>query len=618
MRRGEQLGHDEINALLGADGMREVYLPEDPRRRVRVMRKSRRRRLRAGLLATAFLSVACSAAPPEPADTVLHGGNIVTLDPELPVAAAVAVRDGRIVAVGSDAEVLRFSGPETAAIDLGGRSVVPGLADNHFHGVGGGPGVDLSAARTLQQVLEAIATRVAAAAPDDIIVTNSDWHEGQLAEQRLPLRGDLDTAAPDHPVVVVRGGHEYVLNSAALRFWDIDESTPEPEGGRIGRYADGRLNGELVDRAKSLARVREGRGDGGRGGSGGRGDPGAVSGSGNGAERALRALADSHARLNAVGLTSVRYAGASPALYEQLRELQRRGELTIRANLLFRVPADPERVADTLSAWSVGPDDGDDWVRVGGIKLGVDGGFEGGWMTAPYEEPWGEGGTFYGLQTAPRDAYIGTVAELNRHGWRVATHAVGDAAIDLVLEAYGAADAERPIAGRRWVIEHGFVPRPDQFGRMRELELLVAAQDHLYVAAPSLVNYWGRQRAEWVTPVRAYLDAGIRVSSGTDAPVIPYNPWWTLYHFSTRDTISAGVTGADQAVGREEALRLATVENAYLTFEEESKGTLEVGKLADMLVLDDDFLSVADEVIEDMRVLLTIVGGRIVYRAPDW
>ena len=144
------------------------------------------------------------------------------------------------------------------------------------------------------------------------------------------------------------------------------------------------------------------------------------------------------------------------------------------------------------------------------------------------------------------------------------------------------------------------------------------ADNHFHVAAPSLVHYWGRERAEWVTPARAYLDAGIRVSSGTDAPVIPYNPWWTLYHFSTRDTISAGVTGADQAVGREEALRLATVENAYLTFEEGAKGTLEVGKLADMLVLDDDFLTAADEVIEDMRVLLTIVGGRIVYRATAW
>jgi hypothetical protein len=529
----------------------------------------------------------------------LHGGNIVTLDSGLPVAEAVAVRGGRIVAVGSDAEVLLFSGPETEEIDLGGRSVIPGLADNHFHGVGGGDGVDLSEARTLREVLLKIADRVSDSEPGDVILTNSDWHEGQLVEQRLPLRDDLDTVASDHPVVVVRGGHEYVLNSSALRFWGIDESTPAPEGGRIGRYPDGRLNGELVDRAKSLAQVSR--------------PPGRAAGGDR-----LQALAEEHRELNAAGLTSVRYAGASPAVYEQLRELQRRGELTVRASVLFRVSSQPERVDEILSGWSVGPDDGDYWVRVSGIKLGVDGGFEGGWMTEPYEEPWGDGGTFRGLQTVPSDAYVGTVIELNRKGWRVATHAVGDAAIDLVLEAYGAANADRSITGRRWVIEHAFVPRSDQFDRIRELGVLISAQDHLYVAAPSLVHYWGRKRAEWVTPVRAYLDAGIHVSTGTDAPVIPYNPWWTLFHFSTRNTISAGIMGSDQAVSREEALRLATVENAFLTFEEESKGVLTVGMLADMVVLEDDFLTIADEGIEDMRVLCTIVDGRIVYRDPDW
>ena len=574
------------------------------------------------LLALTMSMAGCTGAAREPADTVLLGARIVTLDANLPVAEALAIRDGRIVAVGSDADVLAYVGPATDEFHLAGLGVVPGLSDNHFHGLGGGPGVDLSRSRTITDVLDAIAERVAGAGPGEVILTNSDWHEGQLTEQRLPLRDDLDTVSPDHPVVIVRGGHEYVLNSAALRFWEIDESTPEPEGGRIGTYPDGRLNGELVDRAKSLARVRGARGGADRGG---RGDPGGGvdrGGAGRGAETdaegALQNLAEAHARLNAVGLTSVRYAGASPALYEQLRELQRRGELTIRASVLFRVGANPDRVEETLAGWQVGPNDGDEWVRVAGIKMGVDGGFEGGLMSEPYEEPWGEGGTFYGLQTVPREPYMATVAELNRHGWRVATHAVGDAAIDLVLEAYEAADAERSIAGRRWVIEHGFVPRPDQFEHIRELGVAVSGQDHLYVAAPSLVHYWGRERAAWVTPMRAYIDAGIRVSSGTDAPVIPYSPWWTLHHFATRDTISAGIVGADQAVGREQALRLATIENAYLTFEEESKGTLQVGKLADMLVLADDFLTVDDQGIEDMLVLMTVVGGRVVFRDPDW
>ena len=198
-------------------------------------------------------------------------------------------------------------------------------------------------------------------------------------------------------------------------------------------------------------------------------------------------------------------------------------------------------------------------------------------MRDPYEEPWGEGGTFYGLQTVRREAFIETVLSLHSRGWRVATHAVGDAAIDLVLDAYEAANAQAPLSGLRWVIEHGFIPRPDQFPRMRALGLAVSAQDHLYLAAPSLVEYWGEERAAWTTPLRAYIDAGIPVSLGTDSPVVPYDPWWVLHHFTTRETISGGVVGGGQRVTRLQALQAATEGYAYLTFAEDERGTLEVG-----------------------------------------
>ncbi len=230
----------------------------------------------------------------------------------------------------------------------------------------------------------------------------------------------------------------------------------------------------------------------------------------------------------------------------------------------------------------------------------------------------GRNGTFYGLQTFPTEPFKQLVSELNRRGWRVATHAVGDAAIDLVLDAYEAAHADRPIANNRWVIEHGFLPHPDQFPRMKALGLAISAQNHLYLAAPSLVSYWGPERAAWVTPVKAYLDAGIRVSSGTDSPVVPYRPFWTLYHFITRQTISGGVMGADQGIGREQALRLSAVENAYLNFEEEIKGTLEPGMIADLIVLSDDFLTTAEENLETMEVVMTMVGGRIVHTGSGW
>jgi predicted amidohydrolase YtcJ len=527
--------------------------------------------------------------PREPADTVLLNGKVVTLDPAGTIAEALAVREGRIVAVGTSAAILERAGSATERIDLEGKTVVPGLADNHYHSIGGGPGVDLSRTRNLQEVLDAITARAAETPEGEVIVTNSDWHEGQLREQRLPYRDDLDRATSRHPVVVVRGGHEYILNSAALTRFRIAESVKAPEGGSVGRYPDGRLNGELVDTARrpvTLPPKPE------------------VS-----AEERLGALVDEYRRLNEVGLTSIRYASASPALYHDLEELEKRGELPLRVSVLLRIPegAAPESLG-------IAPDAGDEWVRVAGIKLGVDGGFEGGLMREPYEEPWGQNGTFYGLQTVPTEPYVELVRKLNQTGWRVATHAVGDAAIDLVLDAYEKANQDRSIVSRRFAIEHGFIPREDQFPRMKALGLHVTAQNHLYLAAPSLTKYWGASRAGWVTPLRTYIDAGIPVSLGTDTPVVPYPPLWVLYHFITRDTISAGVVGEDQRVSREEALRAMTVGGAELTFEESLKGTLEPGKLADLVVLEEDILTCEPERIRDMGVALTMVGGKIAYR----
>ena len=560
------------------------------------IRPSRAEATLAALGLAAFGLVACSEtpseAPSEPADLVLVDGEILTMGAPGSVE-ALAVGDGRVLAVGTAEEIRRLAGPATRVVELDGRTVIPGLTDNHYHGIGGGPGVDLTGARSLQDVADAIAAFALETAPGELIVTNSDWHEGQLAEHRLPYRDDLDRAA-EQPVVVVRGGHEYVLNSAALARWGIDESTAEVAGGRIGSYPDGRLNGELVDRAKDLVTLPAAAPP----------DPAAV----------LDALAEEYAALNARGLTSIRYPGGPPAQYRAIERLRDEGRLTLRVNYVLRAPrgAGAQPLDEALAGWPA-MGEGDEWLRVGGVKLGVDGGFEGGLMREPYEEPWGEGGTFHGLQTVPTERFIETVRELHRQGWRVATHAVGDAAIDLVLDGYEAANADTPIDGLRWVIEHGFIPREAHFPRMRALGLSVTAQNHLYVAAPSLVKYWGAERAAWTTPVRAYLDAGIPVSLGTDSPVVPWDPWWMLHHFTTRGTISAGVLDASQAITREEALEAVTRSYAHLTFEEEAKGTLEVGMAADLVVTAEHVLECEDPCLESMDVDLTVVDGRIVY-----
>ena len=544
-------------------------------------------------LAAAGASVSGQILPRPPApDLVLFNGKVITVDRNFSTHQAVAVIGDRIMAVGNDDQMKTVAGSATRMIDLEGRTVIPGLMDNHLHGAGGGPGVDLSHARSMADVTAGLQARVQASKPGDLIVSNSDWHEAQLQEQSLPLRDDLDRIAPQNPVVLVRGGHEYILNSWALARWGITESTPQPAGGRITRYDNGRLNGELVDTAKALVRL-----------------PPAPPRTPQ--QQIDDRIAD-YKKLNEAGLTSIRHPGISIADYRMLQEMQKRGQLTIRIQALLRPAIGASGIDPALAASGITQGEGDEQLRIGGIKLAVDGGFEGGLMRDPYEKPWDANGTYRGLQIVDTERYIAAVRELNRQAWRVATHAVGDAAIDLVLNAYEKADAERSIVDRRWSIEHAFIGRPDHLPRMKALGVAIAAQSHLFLAGPSLVKYWGAARAGITTPAKMYLEAQLPVSSGSDAPVVPYPPLWTIYHFITRDTISGGVLGADQRVTRQQALRMATINNAWLNMEERTKGSIEPGKFADLVILSVDPLTASEPQLRDAKVLATLVGGKVV------
>jgi predicted amidohydrolase YtcJ len=552
----------------------------------------------------ACLLAACATQPPSapqpartPPELVLYNGKIVTVDPAFSLAQAVAIYGDRFVAVGTNDAVRKSAGPATRQIDLDGRTVIPGLMDGHLHNAGGGAGVNLSRVRGIDELLAAVEARAKKTRPGEPIVSNSDWHEAQLREKRLPHLKELDRVAPRNPVVLVRGGHEYIINRAAAQRWNITRDTQSPPGGEIGHDADGELNGELVDTARALVHLPP---------------PGPL----NPViiERQMRLL-------NSVGLTSIRipgsfqFGGDQVAAYHMFQDLKREGRLTMRVNYLMRIFdfSSVEKVRALIASWNIRPDEGDEWLRIGGMKTLVDGGFEGGHMREPYAEPYGRGGKFKGIEVVPRSQYLPVVLELNRLGWRVATHAVGDAAVDEVLDAYEAADREHSIKGKRWTIEHFFIARPDQFPRVRALELAISAQDHLYLAAPSMAKYWGRERAEQVTPMRTFLDQGFLVAGGTDSPVIPYNPFWAMYHFITRDTISDGVYGANQRISREEALRVYTINNARLTFEENLKGSIEPGKLADLVVLSADYLTVPEKEIESLKAVATMIGGRFVY-----
>jgi predicted amidohydrolase YtcJ len=316
-------------------------------------------------------------------DAIYYNAKVVTVDDQFSYAQAVAITGDKFTAVGDQRCGRRLAGPNTRQVDLRGMTVIPGLTDNHLHNAGGGPGVDLSRARrSIADVLKRVGDRVKRAEPGEVVISNSDWHEAQLKEQRIPLRRDLDTVAPMTPVVLVRGGHEYVLNSAALAKWNITRTTRLRQAAASRRYANGELNGELGRRGQ-IARSRL---------------------PAEKPRRSKQRIQDQIAeynKLHAVGLTAVRHPGDSIDNYRMRKEMERRGVLTMRVTQLPAVAGTPG--SHRANTEVVGPVARRRrcLLRLGGMKMMVDGGFEGGFMREPYEEPYGEGGTFRGLQITP-------------------------------------------------------------------------------------------------------------------------------------------------------------------------------------------------------------------------
>lgn len=549
-------------------------------------------------LASALVLPGSAHAAP---DAIFVNGKVFTAQDNLRVVTAFAVEGSRFTAAGSDADIRKLAGPATKIVDLGGRFVTPGLTDAHFHTEGGGPDVDLSKTETLADVFAAIKAAASRAKPGEIILTNSDWHEMQLKDLRLPRATELDIAAPNNPVVVVRGGHSLILNTLALKKWNITTETISPSGGQIGRDEKGELTGELLDQAKSFVSLPP---------------PPPVT---------MEDVLTTQKVLNSYGITSVRVIGgyktSSAAAWPLFQKVKESGALSVRYNVFLRTnanPANAEAYVKALEVPGLKQGQGDEWVRIGGIKMGVDGGFEGGHMEEAYLEPYGQGGTYFGLETITPAHFGAIVAKLHEHGWTVATHACGDAAVEQVLNAYEAANRMSPLAGRKWAIEHAFVTNAGQVQRAKNLDLTLSVQNHLYVAAPAFKRYLGLSRAVAITPLKSYIESGIKVALGTDAPVIPVNPFWNLYHYITRDTASDGVYGTEQSVkDRGALLRLMTAGYAELTGEQDTKGRIAAGQLADFAILSADYLTIPDAGVKTLKALGTWVGGRQVYADPQ-
>lgn len=534
-------------------------------------------------------------------DRILHNGNIITVDARFSAVSAVAIRGERFEAVGSDKEVLALAGPDTILDNLDGRTVLPGLIDTHAHVEEAGllrHTLSLEGARSIPDAQEKIARFARERAPGEWILGQT-WHpQSQLREKRFLTRWEIDEAAPDNPVYLPIS-HYALLNSCALAAAGITRDTLDPDGGEIRRDAEGEPDGVLVEAAERLV-VQ------------------AFPGWSDAARR--EQLRDAQAYFNAFGLTSAVSAAVKPRDMRLYNAIRRAGELTLRLSLMVAPTGDlnPDMSVgeweDFLSMTGVSSGFGDAWLSLAGLKLQVDGGMT--LRTAAMRDAYPDDPNYFGLCIIEPDKFDRLVKVANRHDWRVGVHAVGDRAIDIVLDAFERANGERSIAGRRFIVIHASLMQLDQMERAKGLDVRVDAQStFLWHKAGTVATFLGEATANRAVPMRDLIDhLGIdRLGAGTDYPINDLSPFINIYVMTTRRDASGAVYGSDQRITREEAIRLYTSAAARYAFAEADTGSIEPGKLADLVVLSDDIMSVDDEALKGIRALRTIVGGRVVF-----
>jgi len=552
---------------------------------------------------------ACSPADVEHADLILHNGTVVTVNDAFDTAEAVAVAGTSILTVGTNERILAMRGPDTVLIDLGGRVVLPGLGDSHNHMSGVGMSLLFPSLEGSESIAD-IANVIAAAAEE---TPEGEWIQtatigepaisALLKERRYPNRWDLDPVSPNHPVLI-SAPHVSILNSAGLRVAGITRDTKDPAGGEIVRDPEtGEPTGVLLERAQSL-----------------------VQGFLPPVTDAMRdeALARAMAEYNRSGLTSIVQHGITPDFVRAFQRLWAAGRMTVRVTLFPYVDAgrdlgDIEEELEALSAFASYPGFGDEFLRIAGIKLGFDGGV--GIGTALQREPYrGPGGeSSYGIQRIPDDKFAAIVRLAVENNLRVAVHASGGGAMDKVFATFEKLQETRDLTPMRHVAVHAQLPTERNFAQVKNLGLAIAAQPIFqYSMGNGYVKYLGKALADRSNPMRTWYENSIPVALGSDAPVNPHSPLLGIWYTQTRlDKATGEVLGADQTISREQALIGYTRNVAFSTFEEEVKGSIEPGKLADMIVLDRDLLSCPVDEIKDIEVLMTIVGGKIVYRRGD-
>ena len=560
------------------------------------------RRFFAGVLVAALCipGAGCSGPSSEIADLVLHNGKVVTVDATVPDGEAVAVRDGRILAVGSDAEMDAFIGSDTEVIDLEGQLAIPGFIDSHVHFSGIGTSqlqLNLMDVANWDEVVEMVAAAVAEAEPGELI-TGRGWHQekwDRVPEPNvdgLPFHHSLSAVSPENPVILGHAsGHATYANGLAMGMSGIDASTPDPQGGEIVRDAQGNPIGVFRERAGRLLEPAQAKAR--------PADP-----------REIMRLAD--AEVLSEGITTVHDAGVGFETIDLYKEMIDAGELGVRMNAMIRLPNEelrarfPEYKTD---------DYGDHHLRVSTIKISIDGalGPHGAWLLEPYEDlP-----SSSGLNTAPVPDVEEAARIAAEMDLQLAVHAIGDRAnresldiMEATFEDFGG------VSDRRWRIEHSQHLHPDDIARFGALGVIPSMQGiHCTSDAPYVLERLGAQRAEEGAYVWQKLMATeSTIPNGTDAPVEDVSALASYYATVSRVLKDGSVFFPDQRMSRMEALESYTINGAYASFEEDIKGTLTPGKLADITVLSQDILTIPEGEIPATEVVYTIVGGEVKYR----
>ena len=520
----------------------------------------------------------------EEPEIILYNGTIWTVDEAQPRAQAVAITGDRILAVGSNEEVLRLATGRTRKLDLGFKTVLPGFNDAHSHPVESGVELlrkvacDKDSIESIKSLLHERALQT----PPGQWVLGFLYDDGKTP--RPISRWDLDEAGKDHPILVQhRGGHTAFVNSRALELANITDVTPDPAGGRFGHDADGHLTGSVGDAALDIF---------------------------------LNLIPQTYTRedhrhgaalisklFTSKGITSACDAGASPEFVQGYQDARDAGDLKMRVYCHIRA-----KWLDHFIAAGIHTGFGDEWVRIGGVKQFADGSISErtAWLSQPYI---GIPNNYVGLQLDSPERLYEIGRKSHAAGWQLATHANGDLAIDRILTVYERIQKELPKKDPRFRIEHCTMATEPLIQRMRALQVIPAPFSGYVYFHGDVMHFYGEERTKQMVPMRNFLDAGVRATDSSDYTASPADPMMWLHSQLTRTDMNGNVWGANQRITLEEAIRCGTVNGAYAAFEENLKGSIRPGQLADVVVLAQDPFKADSSEILKIQVERTMVGG---------